>query len=60
MKAATEAPGQVALYARVSSNEGRSDLDRQVTRLLDFATAKGMAVARSVTEIAVEAIQRAD
>lgn len=38
-------------YARVSSHDQRSDLDRQVARLTEWATGQGMAVA----EVAVEA-----
>ena len=32
---------QVAIYARVSSSDQKSDLDRQVSRLVSFANAQG-------------------
>src|SRR5437762_1523795 len=50
----TEKPGtgRIALYARVSSVDQKSDLDRQVQRLRDYAAAKGYQVAKEVTEIA--------
>lgn len=50
----TEKPGtgRIALYARVSSLDQKSDLDRQVQRLRDYAAAKGYQVAKEVTEIA--------
>ncbi len=43
--------GKVAIYARVSSADQKADLDRQVARLLEFANSKGLAVAKTVTEI---------
>lgn len=43
--------GETAVYARVSSADQKSDLDRQVARLLEFANSRGLAVARAVTEI---------
>ena len=42
---------RVVLYARVSSYDQRSDLDRQVARLTTWATAQGMAVTEVVTEV---------
>ena len=39
------------LYARVSSHDRRSDLDRQVARLTEWATGQGMAVAEVVLEV---------
>lgn len=50
----TEKPvtGRIALYARVSSADQKSDLERQVQRLRDFAAARGYQVAKEVTEIA--------
>ncbi len=39
------------LYARVSSVDQRSDLDRQVARLAAFAAEKGIKVAKVVSEI---------
>src|SRR2546422_9533246 len=44
--------GRIALYARVSTVDKRSDLDRQVQRLRDYAAARGYQVAKEVTEIA--------
>jgi putative resolvase len=44
--------GRIALYARVSSADQKSDLDRQMQRLRDYAAAKGYAVAKEVSEIA--------
>ena len=44
--------GRMALYARVSSADQKSDLERQVQRLQDYATARGYQVAKEVNEIA--------
>ena len=44
--------GRIALYARVSSADQKSDLARQVQRLRDYAAACGYQVAKEVTEIA--------
>ncbi|MFZ0565501.1 MAG: IS607 family transposase [Chlamydiales bacterium] len=41
----------VAIYARVSSSDQKNDLDRQVARLVSFATEKGLSISKSVTEI---------
>ena len=46
-----EAAPRVVLYARVSSHDQRADLDRQVARLTEWATASGMAVSEVVTEV---------
>jgi predicted site-specific integrase-resolvase len=46
------AGGGVALYARVSSAEQKSDLERQTHRLRDYAASKGYTVTRDVSEIA--------
>jgi len=43
--------GHVAIYARVSSSDQKSNLDGQVARLLAFANANGFAVRHAVTEI---------
>ena len=43
--------GRIALYARVSSREQKGDLERQMTRLKDYAAAKGYQVSKEVTEI---------
>lgn len=42
---------RVVVYARVSSADQRSDLDRQVARITAWATGQNMAVSRVVTEI---------
>jgi len=44
--------GRIALYARVSSADQQSDLERQVHRLRDYAAARGHQVAQEVREIA--------
>lgn len=44
--------GRIALYARVSSADQRTDLERQIQRLRDYAAARGYQVAKEVTEIA--------
>ena len=44
--------GRVALYARVSSADQKSELERQMQRLRDYAAAKGYAVSKEVSEIA--------
>ena len=41
----------VAIYARVSSNDQRNDLDRQVARLVAFANLNGWSVSQTITEI---------
>lgn len=43
--------GPVALYARVSSNDQKRDLERQLGRLTEYATHNGMSIVRSVAEI---------
>jgi putative resolvase len=42
---------RTVLYARVSSHDQRSDLDRQVARLTEWATGQGMTVAEVVVEV---------
>lgn len=44
--------GRVALYARVSSADQKSDLERQMQRLRDYAAAKGYSVSKEVSELA--------
>jgi predicted site-specific integrase-resolvase len=39
--------GVVALYGRVSSNDQKHDLERQLGRLTEYATRKGMALSRA-------------
>lgn len=41
----------VVLYGRVSSADQKEDLGRQMARLRDFAAARGLVVAREVSEI---------
>jgi len=43
--------GRAVLYARVSAHDQRADLDRQVARLIAWATGQGVAVAEVVTEV---------
>ena len=47
-----ETPKGIALYARVSSADQKSDLERQMDRLQTYAIAKGYKVDKVVTEIA--------
>lgn len=44
-------PGGVALDARVSRSDQKRDLDRQVSRLVEFATGSGLAVTATVAEV---------
>ncbi|WP_408633061.1 recombinase family protein [Mycobacterium ostraviense] len=41
----------VVLYARVSSHDQRADLDRQVSRLTEWATDAGWEVGQVVSEV---------
>ena len=41
----------VALYARVSSADQKADLDRQIARLVEYASQQGWAVTKAVSEI---------
>lgn len=43
--------GRTVVYARVSSHDQRPDLDRQVARLADWATANGHQVGEVVCEV---------
>jgi len=43
--------GRTVVYARVSSHDQRGDLDRQVARLVEWATAQGRSVDEVVTEV---------
>jgi predicted site-specific integrase-resolvase len=43
--------GLTAVYARVSSADQKTDLDRQVARVTAWATARGLTVDRVVTEV---------
>jgi predicted site-specific integrase-resolvase len=49
--AAVRTTGMVAVYARVSSADQQSDLDRQVARVTAWAAGEGLAVGRVVTEV---------
>ena len=51
VKPPREEPTGVAVYARVSSLDQRSDLDGQVARVVEFVTHKGWPVVRTVTEV---------
>jgi predicted site-specific integrase-resolvase len=51
VKPPKEGPTGVAVYARVSSADQRSDLDGQVARVVEFVTHKGWPVVRTVTEV---------
>lgn len=42
---------QAALYARVSSRDQKTDLERQLQRLRDYAAANGLQVVKELTEI---------
>lgn len=46
-----ESPAAVALYARVSSHDQRSDLDRQLARLSQYAAEHDLHVVESVAEV---------
>jgi putative resolvase len=48
----TAAAGRTVLYARVSSHDESSDLERQVARMTAWATAQGLPVDEVVTEVA--------
>ena len=51
VKPPKEGPTGVAVYARVSSSDQRSDLDGQVARVVAFVTHQGWPVVRTVTEV---------
>ena len=42
---------KVAIYARVSSNRNRADLDKQAKRLTQYATAKGYQIVEVIKEV---------
>ena len=48
---ASSDPTNVVLYARVSSHDQKADLDRQLARLVEYATQNGFVVKRTSTEI---------
>jgi putative resolvase len=41
----------VVLYARVSSNDQKEDLERQMSRLRDYAAANGFTISQEISEI---------
>ena len=49
---ASEAPANVALYARVSSADQKEDVERQMQRLKDYAASRGYQVTKIVSELA--------
>lgn len=51
MPATEEPPKEVALYARVSSHDQKKDLERQLARLVSFATQEGHKVGKTVEEV---------
>jgi len=52
LEATTQAsPGRAVVYARVSSADQRSDLDRQVARVVAWATEHGHSVDQVITEV---------
>ncbi len=44
-------PSSVVLYARVSSSEQKQDLDRQLSRLVEYTTSHGLQVKGAIKEI---------
>jgi predicted site-specific integrase-resolvase len=48
---ASSDPTNVVLYARVSSHDQKADLDRQLARLVEYATQNGLVVKGATTEI---------
>jgi len=48
-----------AVYARVASGDQKKDLERQLARLVEHATAKGLYIVKSVSEIGSEYIEAA-
>ncbi|WP_405669036.1 MULTISPECIES: IS607 family transposase [unclassified Streptomyces] len=48
---APQAAGRVVAYCRVSSDDQKADLERQVARTVQGATAQGLTVADVVTEV---------
>ena len=51
IKEDSSSPNAIAIYARVSSNDQRKDLDQQIARLVLYANKNGWAVTHTVTEI---------
>lgn len=46
-----EGLSSVVLYARVSSSDQKQDLDRQLSRLLEYATPQGLKIVKAIKEI---------
>ena len=44
-------PSSVVLYVRVSSSDQKQDLDRQLSRLVEYTTSKGLQVKGAIKEI---------
>jgi len=44
-------PSSVVLYARVSSSDQKQDLDRQLSRLVEYATSNGYQVKGAIKEV---------
>jgi predicted site-specific integrase-resolvase len=44
-------PSSVVLYARVSSSDQKQDLDRQLSRLVEYATSQGFQVKGAIKEV---------
>ena len=44
-------PSSVVLYARVSSSDQKQDLDRQLSRLVEYTTSHGLQVKGAIKEI---------
>jgi len=51
IKDTTSELNQAAIYARVSSPDQKNDLDRQISRLVQFANSQKLVVKKAVTEI---------
>lgn len=49
---ATNTESKVYIYGRVSSHDQKKDLKRQLNRLRDFCSSKGLVVSEELTEIA--------
>lgn len=47
----SDATGRTVVYARVSSHDQREGLDRQVARVVEWATSNGYVVGEVVTEV---------
>lgn len=44
-------PSSAVLYARVSSSDQKQDLDRQLSRLVEYATSQGLQVILAIKEV---------